>query len=152
MTAELKDLYRDLILDHSREPRNFGKLETANRSANGINPLCGDKLHVYLDVRDGHIHASRYEGSGCAISMASASLMTETVTDLSVNDADDYFELITRRLTLPERPDPINDPRIEKLNALDGVRDYPMRIKCATLAWHALHAALHQNESTATTE
>ena len=152
MSADLKDLYRELILDHSREPRNFGKLESASHAADGINPLCGDKLHVYLEIRDGRIAKSRFEGSGCAISMASASLMTEAVTNLPVADADTCYEQVTQRLTQSDAPDPIVLEHIEKLNALDGVRDYPMRVKCATLAWHALHAAIHDSNTPATTE
>ena len=152
MNGDLRDLYRELILDHSREPRNFGKLATANHTADGINPLCGDKLHVYLRVEDGRIAEMQFEGSGCAISLASASLMSETVTGLPVADAEDYFLRITERLTQSDTPPPIEDTRIEKLNALDGVRDYPMRIKCATLAWHALHAAINDSKTAATTE
>jgi nitrogen fixation NifU-like protein len=152
--GELQDLYRELILDHARNPRNFKCLDNATHTAEGINPLCGDKLRLYLCVDSSdRITDVGFEGSGCAISMASASLLTETVSDLSVADADDCFDAVTGRLTreltdvsLPENID------LSKLKALDGVREHPSRIKCATLAWHALHAALEQSPTTATTE
>lgn len=145
---ELQDLYRELILDHARTPRNFGRLKTATHTAEGINPLCGDKLRLYLSVdREGRVANTRFEGSGCAISMASASLLTETVTNLSVADAKRCFEAVTGRLTqttdVQEEPLGVD---LAKLKALDGVREYPSRVKCATLAWHALHAALNSNE------
>ncbi len=152
--GELQDLYRELILDHARTPRNFRRLEGATHTAEGINPLCGDKLRLYLlvDANDTVIDAG-FEGSGCAISMASASLMTETISNLSVADADACFDTVTRRLT--QRPDngaPLINVDLSKLKALDGVCQYPSRVKCATLAWHALHAALQQSQTTATTE
>ncbi len=150
---ELQDLYRELILDHARSPRNFRRLENATHSAEGINPLCGDKLRLYLVVdANENVAEVGFEGSGCAISMASASLLTETVVEMSTTDADACFNTVTKRLTQPDDDDtaPIND--LAKLRALDGVRDYPTRVKCATLAWHALHAALNQSQSTATTE
>lgn len=151
-TTELQDLYRELILDHARAPRNFGKLETATHEAEGINPLCGDKLHIYVQVNDGRIGESRFEGSGCAISVASASLLTETIAGLPIDAAEEYFETITTRLTQADKPSPLDDERLAKLQALEGVRDYPSRVKCATLAWHALHAALQNSASPATTE
>ncbi len=149
---DLEALYRELVLDHARSPRNFGKLEEATHSAEGINPLCGDKLHLYLAVdADGRIANSAFEGSGCAISIASASLMTETVRNLSRDDADRYYEAMTSRLT--DGPaDSDADVDLERLKALDGVRQYPARVKCATLAWHALHAALNGSANPATTE
>lgn len=150
--AELQDLYRELILDHARAPRNFGKLDETTHEAEGINPLCGDKLHVYLQVSDNRIANVRFEGSGCAISVASASLLTETVIDMPVDSAEEYFEKITTRLTQAESPAPTDDEKLEKLLALEGVRDYPSRVKCATLAWHALHAALNDSTAPATTE
>ncbi|NQV87774.1 MAG: SUF system NifU family Fe-S cluster assembly protein [Woeseiaceae bacterium] len=151
---ELQDLYRDVILDHARRPRNFGRLDAATHSAEGINPLCGDKLRLYLTIdSDNTIAAAGFEGSGCAISMASASLLTETVKNLPVAEADACFETITKRLTSQS----VEDTKLtavdsSKLRALDGVRKYPSRIKCATLAWHALHAAIQHPQSTATTE
>lgn len=152
--SELQDLYRELILDHARKPRNFGRLDDATHTAEGINPLCGDKLRLYLRVDSGQrIAEAGFEGSGCAISMASASLLTETVSNLSVADADACFDSMTKRLTQQEA-DHVEPAGIDfsKLRALDGVREHPSRVKCATLAWHALHAALKHSQTTATTE
>ena len=151
---EIQDLYRHTILDHAREPRNFGRLENATHTAEGINPLCGDKLRLYLCVdSNDQITNVGFEGSGCAISVASASLLTEAVSDLSVRDADVCVDVVTARLT-QQAPD-IAVPKnidLSKLKALDGVRQHPSRVKCATLAWHALHAALDHSSTTATTE
>ena len=147
--ADMQDLYRELILDHSRSPRHFGRLDDATHTADGINPLCGDKLKLYLRVgADGEIESSSFEGSGCAISVASASLMTDAVTGLPVDEAEACFEAVTSRLTQGGDAPPCDD----KLQALDGVREFPMRVKCATLAWHALHAALNKDATPATTE
>lgn len=148
---ELTDLYRELILDHARSPRHFGRIQDPTHQADGINPLCGDKLKLYLTVdRSGRIEDTRFEGSGCAISVASASLLTDTVIGLPVKDAEAYFEVVTRRLTSGDEAD--DGLEIEKLKALDGVREFPSRVKCATLAWHALHAALNELAMPATTE
>jgi len=151
---DMQDLYRQLILDHARTPRNFGRLENATHTAEGINPLCGDKLRLYLcvDANDQIINVG-FEGTGCAISVASASLLTEAVSDLSVADADVCFSVVTNRLT--QRVTDVAAPEnvdLSKLKALDGVRRHPSRVKCATLAWHALHAALENSSTTATTE
>ena len=152
--GELQDLYRELILDHARKPRNFKRLDNATHTAEGINPLCGDKLHLYLHVdANDRITDIGFEGSGCAISMASASLLTETVSDLCVADADACSNVVTSRLTHKEQDN--NDSLqvdISKLMALGGVREHPSRIKCATLAWRALHAALEQSSPTVTRE
>ena len=149
--ADMKDLYRELILDHSRNPRHFGRVEDATHSADGINPLCGDKLRLYLRVNDdGEIESSSFEGSGCAISVASASLMTDAVTGITPAAAGACLETLTRRLT--EDPGVPLPQGFDKLMALDGVREYPMRVKCATLAWHALRAALNDETAPATTE
>lgn len=152
--SELQDLYRELILDHARSPRNFKRIEDATHTAEGINPLCGDKLRLYINVdSNNEIADIGFEGSGCAISMASASLLTETVSKLSVANADSYFQSVTQRLTqqsaVTAEPKSVD---LTKLRALDGVRNYPSRIKCATLSWHALHAALKQSQTIATTE
>lgn len=150
--VEMRDLYRELILDHSRNPRHFGRLEGATHTADGINPLCGDKLKLYLRVdANGQIESSSFEGSGCAISVASASLMTDTVTGLPVSEAEACYETVTERLTNASATESA-DPVLEKLRALDGVRDFPARVKCATLAWHALHSALQNRTAPATTE
>ena len=151
---EMQDLYRQLILDHAREPRNFGRLENATHTAEGINPLCGDKLRLYLSVdANDQITDAGFEGSGCAISVASASLLTEVVTDLSITDADDCYAAVTGRLN-QQTADIAASGNVDlsKLKALDGVRQHPSRVKCATLAWHALHAALENSSTTATTE
>ena len=152
--SELQDLYRELILDHARSPRNFKRIEQATHSAEGINPLCGDKLHLYVNVdANNEIADIGFEGSGCAISMASASLLTETVSNLSIDDADACCQSVTQRLT--QRLAVNTEPQsvdLTKLKALDGVRKYPGRIKCATLSWHALRAALKQSQTIATTE
>jgi len=155
---ELYELYRELILDHARSPRHFGRLDEATHAAQGINPLCGDKLKIYFQV-DEHdrITATAFEGSGCAISVASASLLTDTVIGLSVDEAEAIFNAVTKRLTQGSCEDIVasggaREEQIEKLKALDGVREFPSRVKCATLAWHALHSALRNEAKPATTE
>ena len=151
-SQDLSDLYRAMILDHSRRPRHFGRLEKATHTAEGINPLCGDKLRLYLRIsRDGTIEASSFEGTGCAISVASASMLTDAVSGLSADGADACVDTVKRRLA---GEDAALGPgaAMDNLKALDGVRDYPARVKCATLAWQALHAALLQDPAAATTE
>jgi nitrogen fixation NifU-like protein len=137
---DLRDLYQEVILDHNRRPRNFGPLPAANRRAEGNNPLCGDRVTVHLDVADGRIRDVAFEGAGCAISTASASLMTETLKGRSVEEARALFrgfhDLVTRG-TVPETED-----GLDRLAVFSGVREFPMRVKCATLAWHAAMAAL----------
>lgn len=147
---DLLDLYRELILDHSRNPRHFGKLDPCTHESDGINPLCGDKLHLYLSIEDGKIDAASFEGTGCAISVASASLMTDAVIGMSIDEAQRYFTAITERLTQSGSDTPVIID--EKFEALDGVREYPARVKCATLAWHALHAAISGQNKPVTTE
>lgn len=150
---EMRELYRELILDHARSPRHFGKLPHATHSAVGINPLCGDKLKLYLDVDDArNIRSACFEGSGCAISVASASLLTDTVIGLSEEEALAWFTAVTTRLTLNDPAEQISSLDIGKLEALEGVREFPSRVKCATLAWHALRSALQQQPAPATTE
>jgi nitrogen fixation NifU-like protein len=153
-THELQELYREVILDHARKPRNFRRLDAATHTAEGINPLCGDKLHLYLTIdANEQVVEVGFEGSGCAISMASASLLTETIANLSVAQADACFKSVTARLTQASAGDEITATTdLSKLKALDGVRAHPSRIRCATLAWHALHAALDHSPTSATTE
>jgi len=140
---ELRDLYRELILDHARNPRHFHKIDDATHTAEGINPLCGDKLRLYAKVDGDVITEASFEGSGCAISVASASLMTDLVTGLNVNRALDCFAEVTGRLTNPDQHVGHDiGVNLDKIRALDGVRDYPSRVKCATLAWHALNSAV----------
>jgi nitrogen fixation NifU-like protein len=151
---DLRDLYRELILDHARSPRHFGKLENATHTAEGINPLCGDKLRLFvrLNAQD-YIAAASFEGSGCAISVASASLLTDMIIGLSVTQALDCFTAVTSRLT---DPDSFQEQDIgvdlSKIKALDGVREFPSRVKCATLAWHALNSAVGGQQTPVSTE
>jgi nitrogen fixation protein NifU and related proteins len=135
---ELTDLYRDVILDHNRRPRNFGTLEQANALAEGFNPLCGDRLTVRLNLADDRIENIRFEGQGCAISTASASLMTEAVKGKTRDEALALFDRVHRLLT----DDAAGAEDLGKLAALSGVREYPARVKCASLCWHTLASAL----------
>ncbi len=149
-SEELRDLYRELILDHARSPRHFGKLEQATHQAAGVNPLCGDKLEVYLRIDpDGHIDEASFEGSGCAISVASASLLTESIAGLSTDEALERFSMVVAALTGSASS---QQEDLGKLAALLGVREFPSRVKCATLSWHALNAALNETDEPATTE
>lgn len=146
---DLKDLYHEIIVDHNRRPRNFRRLENANRMSEGYNPLCGDKLKLYLHVEDDTIQDLAFEGSGCAISTASASLLTEVLKGKPVKEAEALFTRMHDLLT--GRGDEVDTDELGKLAALEGVKDYPSRVKCATLCWHTLQAAL-QGEELATTE
>ncbi len=151
---ELRDLYRELILDHAKSPRHFGKLDGATHWAEGINPLCGDKLKLFLRVDDKQtIDSASFEGSGCAISVASASLLTDLVIGMDVATALNTFDAVTTRLTGRGADiDIAGGLKAEKLRALDGVREFPSRVKCATLAWHALNSAINNRSTPATTE
>ena len=150
---ELRDLYRELILDHARSPRHFGTLTSSTHRAEGINPLCGDKLKLYLEVDgSGAINDIAFEGSGCAISVASASLLTDTVIGLDTSEAIRYFDAVTASLSGETCQAKRGNLDLGKLRALEGVRDYPSRVKCATLAWHALRSALQNDRAPATTE
>jgi nitrogen fixation NifU-like protein len=153
---ELRDLYRELILDHARSPRHFGKLPDATHTAEGINPLCGDKLKMYFRIDgDDRISDARFEGSGCAISVASASLLTDTVIGLNTEEALKYFSTLVTRLAGAQSADNDNAGdgiNLGKLRALEGVREFPSRVKCATLAWHALNSAIQRASQPATTE
>jgi nitrogen fixation NifU-like protein len=145
---DLKDLYRDVILDHNRQPRNFGRLEPADATAEGYNPLCGDRLSVFVRLEGDRIQDLRFEGKGCAISTASASLMTEAVKGKSRAAVEEIYQRVHELLTKHDAP-PSQD--LGKLAALSGVREFPARVKCASLCWHTLNAALHDG-ATATTE
>jgi nitrogen fixation protein NifU and related proteins len=146
--TELRELYQEVIIDHGRRPRNFGHLAEANRSAEGFNPLCGDRLTLYLRIEDGVIRVARFEGAGCAISTASASLMTEALRGKTEAEAralmDGFHALVTGGEAATAD--------LGKLAVLGGVREFPTRIKCATLAWHTLRAALAGGDRPATTE
>ena len=147
---ELQDLYRQVILDHNRNPRNFGELPDATRVVAGVNPLCGDKMTLYVKLDGGKIEDIRFKGTGCAISVASSSLMTERVKGTPVTAALELFDKIHDLLTAPEDQEPPAD--LDKLAALAGVREYPSRVKCASLAWHALKSAVAEDASNVTTE
>lgn len=147
---DLKDLYQEVIVDHNREPRNFGRMENPRQTLEGFNPLCGDRLTLYLDLDAGRIADIRFDGAGCAISVASASLMTEAVNGKSVAEAESIFADFHELLTNPSGADGAD--RFGKLAVLAGVRDYPSRVKCATLCWHTLRAALAGEAAPVTTE
>ena len=139
---ELNDLYRDVILDHNRQPRNFGVLEPADASVDGFNPLCGDRLTLRLKMSGDDIADIRFEGQGCAISIASASLMTEAVKGKTRAQASSLFDQVHRLLTDDAAP----SDELGKLAALSGVREYPARVKCASLCWHTLASALRSSD------
>lgn len=147
--SELRELYQQVILDHHKRPRNYRVLDDANRSADGFNPLCGDKIHLTLLVEDGVVKDVGFQGAGCAISTASASMMTEALKGKTENEALRLFELFHDLLMGKADPDPGS---LGKLAAFTGVRDFPVRVKCATLAWHTLRAALMQSRETVATE
>lgn len=151
--SDLRDLYQEVIIDHGRRPRNFGPLPGHNHHAEGFNPLCGDKLTLYLRLVDGVIADVRFEGTGCAISTASASLMSEALKGKSIEEAEELFTRFHALLTEADetRAARLAEP-LGKLQVLAGVREFPARIKCATLAWHTLHAALHDQDTPVSTE
>jgi nitrogen fixation NifU-like protein len=145
--SELTDLYQEVILDHNRRPRNFRTIASPSHHAEGYNPLCGDRLHLYVQVSGDTITDVAFEGSGCAISKASASLMTDALKGKTVSEANSLFERFHRVVTTP--PDqPVED--LGKLSVLAGVREFPVRVKCASLAWHTLKAALDREQTTST--
>src|SRR5688572_30276598 len=137
---ELQELYRQVILDHNRDPRNFGELADATRVVAGVNPLCGDKMTLYVKLANGKIADIRFQGTGCAISVASSSLMTERVKGAPVSEALELFDKVHELLTSSRGYEPAAD--LDKLAALGGVREYPSRVKCASLGWHALKSAV----------
>jgi len=139
--SDLSDLYQEVILDHNRRPRNFGALADASHSAKGYNPLCGDKLTIYARVEGDRISGLMFEGSGCAISKASASLLTDALKGKTLDEASALFTRVHNMLTAP-MDQPVDEEGVGKLAVLSGVREFPMRIKCASLAWHTLKAAL----------
>ncbi len=144
----LRELYQEVILDHNRKPRNFGKLDDANCCANGYNPLCGDELTLYVKLAGDTITGVRFSGKGCAISTASASLMTEALLGKTKTQAEALFEAVHAMLT--DAKAPVTD--IGKLQVLAGVHEFPARVKCATLAWHTLKSALCNQSATVSTE
>jgi len=149
---DLKDLYQEVIIDHNRSPRNFGKLENPTQVAEGYNPLCGDKLNLYLTTKDDLITDVSFDGSGCAISVASASLMTDSLKGKTTEEAEQLFERFHNLIMEEETPDQEQIQSLGKLAALAGVKEYPARVKCATLCWHTLHSAIQGDTCSATTE
>ena len=151
----LKELYKEIILDHGKNPRNLGKFENFNKDAKGHNPLCGDKVHLFLKLDENkNVNDISFEGEGCAISMASASIMTDLMKGKSEKEAK---EIIDKFLDMIKEKDDINTNLLEedektKLMSLGGVKNYPMRVKCATLSWHALSSALDEFQKNVTTE
>ena len=148
MSSELQDLYQEVILDHNRRPRNFHAMN-AGRKAEGYNPLCGDKLTVYLDIDGDRIKDISFVGSGCAISKASASLMTESVKGKTVDEAHALFDRFQKMITASSE-EPSHD--LGKLTVLAGVRQFPARVKCASLAWHTLRSAVDARDEVVSTE
>ena len=148
--TELDELYHDLILDHSRSPRNYGLMNDASHSAEGYNPLCGDHFSVFLDIQAGKIERAGFDGQGCAISTSSASLMTETVRGLTPAGAEVLFTRVHALVTGQGEAEDAED--LGKLQAFQGVRNFPLRCKCATLAWHTLRAALRCEAEPVSTE
>ena len=150
MSTDLRDLYQEIILDHSRNPKNAGVLEDPTGEAQGNNPLCGDRVTVYVKLDGGRIEDVRFDARGCAISVASASMMTELLKEKTLEDAEAVFERFNTQLTAKEALVLADD---DELSALMGVRDFPTRVKCATLPWHTLKAALKgANDTAITTE
>jgi nitrogen fixation NifU-like protein len=145
--SELSDLYQEVILDHNRRPRNFHALAGASHSAEGYNPLCGDRLTLYLKVAGDRIEDVSFEGAGCAISKASASMMTDVLKGRTLGEANALFERFHRMVTTP--PDQAVED-MGKLSSLAGVREFPVRVKCASLAWHTLKAAMANEKRTST--
>jgi nitrogen fixation NifU-like protein len=150
LNSELTELYQQVIVDHSKRPRNFRILDGASRKVEGYNPLCGDKVTIYVKLRDGVVEDISFQGSGCAISTASASLLTEALKGRTLADAEALFESFHELVTglQPEH----EEAKLGKLAAFSGVCDYPTRVKCATLAWHTLRAALKGEGKAVSTE
>jgi len=149
--SDLRELYQELIVDHSKKPRNFRKLPEATCSADGYNPLCGDKLKLFLKVEDGVIKDASFEGAGCAISTASASIMTEMLKGQKVEDAKALFETFHYMVTSSKHPQ-ATGTGLGKLAVFAGVSEFPARVKCATLAWHTMKTALDGSHEIVSTE
>jgi nitrogen fixation NifU-like protein len=147
---DLKDLYRDVIVDHNRNPRNFGKLDPSDAHADGHNPLCGDRLTMYVNLDQDRIRDVKFEGAGCAISVASASLLTEAVKGKSKDEVHALYEQVHELLTKHDAT--VDIASLGKLAALSGVREFPARVKCASLCWHTLNAALDRQADAVSTE
>ena len=146
---DIKDLYQEIIVDHNRSPRNFGVIDDADKILEGFNPLCGDKLKLYIKIDGQNINDIAFDGSGCAISIASASLMTDAMKNKSIDEAESLFNEFHALITTEEK---IDSKHLGKLTVLAGVKDFPGRVKCASLCWHTLHSALMGDNQPATTE
>jgi nitrogen fixation NifU-like protein len=149
--SELSELYQEVILDHNKSPRNYRVMEDATRSSEGLNPLCGDQMTVYVKLDGNHIDDVAFQARGCAISKASASLMTEGVKGKTAAEAEELFQRVHTMLTTP-RDEAIDESGLGKLAVLSGVREFPSRVKCASLSWHALRAALRDDQEKVSTE
>jgi nitrogen fixation NifU-like protein len=149
--SDLRELYQETIVDHAKRPRNFRDVPDANRTAEGFNPLCGDRVVVHARVRDGHIEDIGFEGSGCAISTASASIMTEQLKSKTLEQAEETAQRF-HTLVTSAHDSPAEAPELGKLAVFAGVREFPARIKCATLVWHCLEAALKGKQEVVSTE
>ncbi len=149
---ELQELYREVILDHNRRPRNFGELAHADRVVEGVNPLCGDQMTLYVNIEGDRVSDIRFTGTGCAISVASSSLMTERAKGRSIGELRNLFDRVHAMLSGTGNGSEVDLDDLDKLAALSGVRTYPTRVKCATLAWHALFGAISGSQDRITTE
>ena len=149
--SDLRELYQEVILDHCKRPRNFRALSGASHHAKGHNPLCGDRVELFLTVDDGNIKDAAFQGAGCAISTASASLLTETVKGKTVEEAGEIFERFHHLVTGKPAAGPAGSD-LGKLEAFAGVAEFPVRVKCATMVWHTLRAALEKKQETVSTE
>jgi len=149
--SDLRELYQELIIDHSKRPRNFKVLETANHKLEGYNPLCGDKITLFLELEHDRVKNVSFQGSGCAISTASASVMTESVKGKTLAEVEALFEVF-HQMVMGKPPAAGNAPELGKLAVFSGVSEFPARVKCAMLAWHTLHAALQGKGDTVSTE
>ncbi len=147
--SELNDLYQEVILDHNKNPRNFREIPAANYKADGNNPLCGDALRVYVELEDDRVKDVSFKGSGCAISKASASMMTQAVKGKTKEEADKMFTEF-RQMVMGELDEETEENSLGKLKIFAGVREFPARVKCASLSWHTVHAALHGEEEVST--
>lgn len=145
----MRELYQEMIVDHGKQPRNFGKLDQANHTHAGHNPLCGDRLIIFINEKNGTIEEIKFEGTGCAISMASASLMTERVKGKTLQEFTQLFDAFHQLVTEGETTQEV---LLGKLSAFSGVAEFPVRVKCATLAWHTLKAALQNDPNPVSTE
>jgi nitrogen fixation NifU-like protein len=150
--SDLRELYQEVILDHSRHPRHFQVLEHADRSADGYNPLCGDKITVFLRTKDGRIEEAAFQGSGCAISMASASLMTQAIRGATTEELKQTFRAFRDMVTGQAHDDTSDSALLGKLIVFAGVSKFPVRVKCATLAWHTARAAMEHRPEPVSTE